>query len=259
MARKRVVQAFRELAAPRLRSEGFVGRQGHFVRRAGAVTQVVELQHSVYGGRLTANLGLGLEWLCPQLPWVRAPSLGPHAHDCIRWIRLGLVSPARADTWWSYEDSEQSAQDAVHALSEVLLVHGLPWLEIESTEQAFLRYAHDKLERSKSRRHPDGCFPELRLMAAVCAWSEDVEAASRYAGLARELWDEERARLATARSVYARRHPDRESLARVPDLLDELEQLTSTTRGEASFSAEEAARSRRSKSSPSAPSRAGRS
>ena len=142
----------------------------------------------------------------------------------------------------------------------MLLDHGVPWLENESGAQAFLRYAHDKLDRSKSARHPRGCFPELRLMAAVCAWCEVDEDARQYAQLARELWEEERARLAAARRVYAQRHPDRgTALAGVPDLLGELERLTSPTRVASVFSAEAAARERRSKSGSSAPSRAGRS
>lgn len=258
MARKEVVAAFREAVAPRLRAEGFVGRQGHYLRRQGAVTQVVELQHSVYGGRLTANLGLGLEWLAPQLPWVRAPTLGPHAHDCIRWVRLGLVSPARADTWWSFTDEDGSPEAAVEGLGRALIEHGLPWLDAESSEQAFLRYAKEKLDRSKSRRHPKGCFPELRLMAAVSAWSEDEAAAQRYAKLARKLWAEERERLANARQLYLHRHPDRApELEPVPDLLEELEQLTSPTTGSSPFSAEGARR--RSRSSSPAASREGRS
>jgi len=249
MSKQEVVQMFRELAAPDLRAVGFVGRQGHFLRRVGAVTQVVELQHSIYGGRVTANLGLGLEWLPPQIRWITPSSLGPHAHDCARWVRLGLVSAARADTWWSYSDEEESVQNAVQALSEVLLSSGLRWLETESSQDAFLRHAEVRLERSKSKRHPKGCFSELRVMAAVCAWNDDLRSARRYLDRASKLWDEEQARLQAARRVYRERHASPpENLAEVPDLLAELRAIISPTTDGSPFSAAQAARARRSKS-----------
>lgn len=250
MCKQEVVQVFRELAAPDLRGRGFVGRQGHFIRRVGAVTQVVELQHSIYGGRVTANLGLGLEWLPPQIRWITPSSLGPHAHDCVRWVRLGLVSPARADTWWSYTDEEGSAEQAVGLLRDILMRHGLAWLETESSQEAFLRHAEGRLERSKSQRHPKGCFPELRTMAAVCAWSGDLVAARRYRDRAVKLWEEEKARLHAARGVYLERHhkPD-QPLAGVPDLIKELEVIISPTTDDSPFSAEQAARARRLRSS----------
>ena len=252
MSRKEVIEAFRELAAPGLRAAGFVGRGGHYLRREGAVTHVVELQHSVYGGRFTVNLGLGLEWLHPQVRWIPQPALGPHAHDCTRWIRLGLVTPARADQWWSFSEDEGSVQDSVARLGEALLGPGLAWLEAESDHEAFLRFARDKLERSKSRRHPLGCFLELRLMAAVSAWTGALAAAETYCQHAGALRTEERARLAEARRLYRHRHPDRApELPKVPDLQKELEALILPTTGEARFSARlAAALQRRSRSLP---------
>lgn len=241
MTRALVTEAFREFGAPHLRSVGFVGRGGHFVRRQGAVTQVVELQHSVYGGRVTVNLGLGLEWLRPHIRWIRAPQLGPHAHDCTRWIRLGLVSPARADTWWSFGEDEDRLVDAVQAMSGTLIDHGLPWLEEYSARESFLRYAHDKLERSRSPHRPRGSFLELRLMAAICAWCGDTRTAKRHAQAAAKLWPTESDRLQQARETYLRKHSsDKAALPGVPELLDELRGLIEPE-GEDAFDAAQAA------------------
>jgi hypothetical protein len=252
MSRKQVIEAFREHVAPGLRAAGFVGRGGHFVRRHGAVTHVVELQHSIYGGRFTVNLGLGLEWLHPQVRWVPEPALGPHAHDCTRWVRLGLVTPARADVWWSFTEEEGSLEDTAARLNADLDQYGLPWLEAESAQAAFLRFARDKLERSRSRQHPLGCFLELRLMAAVLAWSGERAEAEHFCQQAGALWNEERARMAEARRLYRHRHPDRaEGLVPVPDLQEELEALIAPTTGGAPFSASAAAAAaRRSRSGP---------
>lgn len=249
MSKKAVIEAFRAHVVPDLRAVGFVGRQGHYLRRQGAVTHVVELQHSIYGGRFTVNLGLGLEWLHPQVRWIPEPVLGPHAHDCTRWVRLGLVTPVRADVWWSFVEDEGSLEETMTRVAADLREHGLPWLEAESDEEAFLRFARDKLERSRSRQHPLGCFIELRLMAAVLAWRGDAAEAEHFCQQAGALWNEERARLAEARRLYRHRHPDRApELPQVPDLQQELEDLIEPTTGDSAFSASAAAAVRRSRS-----------
>src|SRR5688572_18638012 len=98
---------FRLRVGPSLRGMGFQGRYGHWVRSVAGITQVVELQHSVYGGRVTVNLGLDLDILKPMLRWMDRPALGPHAHDCTRWVRIGLTMPEATDVWWPF-----SAEDA---------------------------------------------------------------------------------------------------------------------------------------------------
>jgi hypothetical protein len=245
MPKQEVIKAFYEFAVPDLRNLGFVGDEGHFLRRVGAVTQVIELQHSVYGGRVTVNLGLGLEWMPAQIRWVPPAVLGPHAHDCARWVRLGLVSPARKDTWWTFTEDETSAPQAVGALAETLLHSGLHWLDNEQASESFAKHALERLERSKSKRNPSGAFQELRMMGAIAAWQKDDEAAQRYLELAKKTWGEEKARLQGARQVYKNRHAQTKDLAEVPDLLQELSEIISPTTGAYHFSAELAAEERR--------------
>ncbi len=247
MPKQEVINAFHEFAVPDLRRAGFVGDEGHFLRRVGAVTQVIELQHSVYGGRVTVNLGLGLEWLPAQIRWVPPAVLGPHAHDCARWVRLGLVSPARKDTWWTFTEDEESAPQAVGALTDTLLNSGLRWFEVEQAAEEFSKHGLERLERSKNKRNPKGGFQELRMMAAISAWQEDNEAAQLYLGLAKKTWSDEKARLQGARQVYKNRHAKTRDLAEVPDLLQELSEIISPTTGAYHFSAELAADERRSK------------
>ncbi len=236
MSKAKALKAFRRRVVAPLKAAGFEGPRGHFVRRWGAVTQIIELQHSIYGGRMTANLGLDLEWLRPEIRWIPRPALGPHAHDAIRWVRVGLVSPERSDHWWSFEDDPDSLETAGDGLAEAILDHGLPWLEAESEQESFLRHAEERRRRSTSPRHPEGCFAELRLVAAVHAWRGDRAAAEHYAALARALWPTEKARLQAARRSYRERHANGpQRLPRVPDLLGELERLIVPTRAGSAF------------------------
>lgn len=247
-AKSAVVAAFRRHCSPALKAQGFVGSRGHFVRRQGAVTQVIELQHSIYGGRITANLGLDLEWLRPLVRWIPQPALGPHAHDATRWVRIGIVSPAKADVWWSYADETESVDDACRNLARAILEYGVRWMESESAREAFLQYAQEKLVRSQSPVRPHGSFLELRLMAAVCAWRGEFASAHEHAAHAAQLWTEERERLVNARKIYKKRHPSDVRLVGVPNLVRELERIISPTTGARAFSPP-ARKKRRSKSS----------
>ncbi len=238
MSKAKALRAFRRYVAAPLKAAGFEGPRGHFVRRVGAVTQIVELQHSIYGGRMTANLGLDLEWLRPEIRWIPRPSLGPHAHDAVRWIRVGLVGTDPADRWWSFLNDPESLEQAGQGLAAAILQDGLPWLDGESRAEAFLQHAEERRRRSLSQQFPHGCFPELRLLAAIHAWLGDRVEASRYFDLARGQWPVEKARLQAARRTYRERHPDAaERLARVPDLLGELGRLIEPTRGASAFQA----------------------
>lgn len=228
MSKTKVVAAFRRHAGPALAAQGFTGGRGHYVRRQGAVTQVIELQHSIYGGRVTANLGLDLEWLKPYVRWIPSPAVGPHAHDATRWVRVGIVSPAKADVWWSFAD-ESEIEDCTKNLARAVLEYGVPWLDAKSGRDAFRSYAEEKLERSRSSMRPHGSFLELRLMAAVCAWRGELTIAAQHAGWAAELWNEERERLVNARALYKKRHPEQPRLAGVPNLVQELERLIGST------------------------------
>lgn len=236
MSKGRALKAFRHYAVGPLKAIGFEGPRGHFVRRQGAVTQIVELQYSIYGGRITANLGLDLEWLRPEIRWISPPALGPHAHDATRWVRVGLVGPERSDQWWRFDDAPESLEAAGLGLARAILDHGLPWMETESCAESFLRHAEDRRRRSSSERHPEGCFAEVRLVAAVHAWLGDRRAAEHYLGLARSLWPNEKARLQAARRAYRERHADSPAkIPRVPDLVRELERIIEPTRGASVF------------------------
>ena len=236
MSKAKALKAFRRYAVSPLKAAGFEGPRGHFVRRVGAVTQIVELQHSIYGGRITANLGLDLEWLRPEIRWIPRPVLGPHAHDAVRWIRIGLVGPEHADEWWSFQDDPESLEQAGVGLTQAIVEHGLPWLDEQSHGEFFLKHAEERRRRSKSDRNPHGSFAEVRLLAAVNAWLGNRKEAKRHLLLARRLWPTEKARLQAARRMYRQRHPQTQvRLARVPDLLRELERLIEPTRGASVF------------------------
>lgn len=214
-----------------LRRRGFGGEPGHYVRREGDVTQVVELQTSVYGARVTANLGLDLAWLEPAVRWVHSPAHGPHAHEAVRWVRVGVAAPSGRDHWWSFE-SQEELETAVSELGRVILEHGLTWLAREADRRAFLRDAEQRVDRSKGPRHPHGRFAELRLLAAVLAWNGRLEEARAIAELARSCWDEERQRLASALSQFkGRRAGATGPNLSVPDLARELDRLISPTTG----------------------------
>lgn len=209
---------------PALEAAGFRADGAHFVRRVDGVDHVVELQHSVYGARVTVNLGLDLAFLRPLSRWLPRPALGPKAHDCARWIRVGAAASG-PDLWWSYEE-----QLATEELVAKVVCEGLPWLDREGTAAAFSAHALRGLERSKNRAQPDGGYLELRLLAAVFAWTGDFEAAREVAQTARAQWPRERERLVMARGIYRRRASSRR-LAPVPDLQGELERLSAPTTG----------------------------
>jgi hypothetical protein len=246
MSKQEVLAAFRRWVEPGLRESGFGGRRGHMIRRAGGVTQVVELQHSIYGERFTANLGLDLEWLKPTIRWIPRPAAGPHAHDSTRWIRIGLCSPEKVDHWWSYGVESAGIEAAMRSLAEHLSTSGVPWIDRQSEPPSFIDYAREQMERSRSDRHPDGGFIELRLMAAVLAWHGDREQALKFANRARAIWSEEKDRLEKARLIYKKKHPGQGRLPTVPNLLLELEELISPTTGESPFVARAPSSRRRS-------------
>lgn len=252
MSRKRVLLAFKEEVEPELKQLGFTGRRGHLVRNDGPVSQVIELQYSIYGGRLTANLGLDLSFLKPLVRWIAQPALGPHAHDSTRWIRIGLVRPERSDHWWSFEPgSEEAAVKAVRELGQALLDHGVHWLESESPCEAFLRYAETKVERGRCPSKPDGTYLDLRLHAAVLAWSGAHREARECAERARSCWEDERERLATARAEF-QKLKSLKRMPSVPDIQGELDELiTATTKVSRSGpSARASSPRRRSRSAP---------
>jgi hypothetical protein len=229
--RRRFLDAFESRVAPELRRRGFDGAEGHFVRRRDDVTQVVELQLSIYGFRVTANLGLDLAWLEPAVRWVHPPKIGPHAHEAVRWVRLGIAGSTGRDHWWSFEDEENLALALAELESEILL-SGVQWLERESDRSAFLRDAEARVDRSKGPRHPEGRFAELRLLAAVLAWNGRVDEARRAAEHARACWDEERQKLSKALTHFSNRYPSSDGRApTVPDLARELDRLISPTTG----------------------------
>jgi hypothetical protein len=221
--RQAFLDAFDQRIGTLLRADDFRGNAGHYVARSQDVERVVEVQLSIYGARVTANLGLNLAWLLPAVRWVSAPELGPHAHECVRWVRLGIVGAKAHDHWWSFETPEER-DVALEELRAEIFGPGRAWLLAESTQESFLRDAEARVARSKGPRHPSGRFAELRLYAAVLAWAGRVEEARRTAAQARSLWPEERDRLARALALFQDRYPPtKPDAAAVPDLLGELD------------------------------------
>src|SRR5688572_29776101 len=145
-----------------------------------------------------------------DLRWIPRPSVGPHAHDCIRWIRIGLCSPEKSDRWWSYGADSGGLEPAMLSLAEHLSGSGVQWIDRQSEPPNFIEYAREQMERSRSDRHPDGGFVELRLMAAVLAWHGDRDQALKFANRARAIWSEEKERLTKARQLYQKKQ-DRKS------------------------------------------------
>ena len=231
--RRRVEEAAGRALEAVLADEGFAREGAQLVRRARGVVEVVEVQHSIYGGRVTANLGLDLVFLRPLVRWVPRPSLGPHAHDCVRWLRVGLAGEQRGDRWWTYEaEDPASIAAAAASLAEEVAGPGRGWLVRERTPAAFLAHAERAVERSRSRAQPDGGYLELRLLAAVHAWRGDFERGREVCRVAGCSWEGERARLVPARTIYRRRHPAAAArLPPVPPLQRELERLTEPTTG----------------------------
>ncbi len=223
--RARVQDAVAQRLSAQLVPLGFVVSGAHAVRRRGEGVEVVELQHAVYGPRITANLGLSLESLGSVLRWLPTLPFGPHAHECARWSRVSLAEAGGQDRWWTYEsDSVESAADA---LVDRIVATGVPWLEREGTQDAWLRHGLAAVSRTRSPRCPEGGFFELRLMSAVHAWRSEMDLARARFREAAALWPDERARLAAARAVYARR-ADR-PVSELPDLLAELQGLIGPT------------------------------
>jgi len=231
MERRSFNECFAREVEPALAARGFRGAEGHLVRRVGDVEQVIEVQLSVYGTRVTANLGLHPAWLEPVIRWVSPSRFGPRAHDCIRWIRLGLAGPRGRDHWWSF-DTEPELARAIAEMKLELLGPGLEWLERSSARESFLADARARLERSKGPKHPHGRFGELRVYSAILAWGGAYADARQMADHARVHWDEERARLEKALAQFQDRYPPMVvPEGQIPDLPAELDRLISPTRG----------------------------
>lgn len=129
--------------------------------------------------------------------------------------------------WWSY-GSERELAVACEGMLNALLAHGLPWFEEKSSREAFLAHAFERVERSRSPRHPEGRWAELRVFAATLAWNERTDEARRVAELAASLWHEESARLDAARARFAR--AARCDVAAIPNLQDDLVTLVTSPR-----------------------------
>lgn len=208
--------------APMLEKRGFAGKAGHWVRRFD-VFQVVEVQHSIYGKKITVNLGIDLPWLPPAARWIPRPARGPHAHDCLRWVRIGRLLEEPEDRWWSYE-LKADADVAGEEITELIERRALVWLEHESERPSFLEYAKERLERSKGPRAPEGRYLELRMLAAVLAWNHLFDQAHEVVELSRAAWPDAREKLSAARRTFGEKHKGA-SLVGVPNLPRELDDL----------------------------------
>jgi hypothetical protein len=138
-----------------------------------------------------------------------------------------MVGPEEADRWWSFSEAEShTCEEAALGLGDAVIGHGLRWLDIEAAGPSFLNHAEDRVALSRSPRHPQGRFAELRVLAAVQAWNGLHEDARITAELARACWAEEKARLLRARTHYrANIAPQGARVSSVPDLVSELDRL----------------------------------
>lgn len=185
--------------------------------------QVVEFQPSIYGARCTVNFGLDLRFLEPLAPWIPRPRLGPHAQDCLRWVRLGDLLPGQVDLWWSFGDPEARRRSG-EAIARLVERHGLAWLDAEATPEAFLAYAASRLQRSRSPRRPSGRFEELRIYAAVAAWNGRHPDAARVLEACARAWPGEREQLEEARRAFMAA-TGKKRVPKVPDGLSGLAAL----------------------------------
>lgn len=225
---ERLTNLIRSVLVPMLEPAGFVHRELHFVRNEGEVIEVVEVQPSIYGSRFTVNFGLDLEFLEPLAPWIPRPKLGPHAQDCLRWIRLGELLPGQEDRWWSFE-SEHARQASGNEIASLVAKYGLKWLTRHRKKDAFFRHAEARLARSRSPRRPFGRFEELRLYCAIAAWTERDAEVANVVEACRRTWPAEREHLEEARRLFLAA-TGRRRAPKVPDGLSALLTYVESTR-----------------------------
>jgi hypothetical protein len=146
--------------APSLKAEGFKKRRHSFNRTTEpGVTQVVHFQMgpsdppgttyfppvrvNLYG-KFTLNLGVFLDDVHYALGTGPVPAW-INEYDCQLRQRIGLLLPAREDTWWSLDDVD--AASAV--VGDALGGYGFAWLDGVRTRHAIVS-RYDLAGRSAS-------------------------------------------------------------------------------------------------------------
>ena len=119
-----------------LRPAGFRRRGSRFLRDVGDVVHLVQLQSSTQSTaaalRMTANLGVFSPVVDRALGGTIAEPTEP---DCHWRERLGFLTPANSDVWWTVRESKNAAAVA-DELKRDLAQGGLPTLDRLASTQA---------------------------------------------------------------------------------------------------------------------------
>lgn len=156
--------------APPLKADGYRKDGRTFRRERERCIHVVNLQSSRSSTadevRFTMNVGVYFRQVHALLAGCGGPGRrGPTEADCTIRARIGPLSPARSDTWWTA--TRGSTPEALRALADELREayerHARPWLDRVSD----LRDTLDEVER----------IGDLRTAAAIQLVLGDVAAA----------------------------------------------------------------------------------
>ncbi len=148
-------EAMGEVIAPVLAGMGFRRGRGRAFRRLaadGSAAQLVEFQlgQRALAGRFTVNLGV---FLAADAPGVAAVDAREYHCAPHRRSRLGMLAAPRhprlaamplvgavfgpKDRWWPVGGGPDRAARSLSAVRDLLVAHGLPWLQRMSPEHAF--------------------------------------------------------------------------------------------------------------------------
>ncbi len=174
MSRKRIRQFDRQLraeVAPKLLQRNFTFSDRTFrraVTHEGTIsTQIVEFQvgQKRLSGKFTVNLAVYNADVSSQS--LSPSTTEPHSYDCQFDLvqRLGFFRPPQltlfdrllrrtriaTDYWWMQHENAQLMRRELNDVEEVLLAHGLTWLETHTSLSAF-RWARRQRELRKLKK-----------------------------------------------------------------------------------------------------------
>ena len=135
----------RDFISPALRRVGFKGSGGTYVLPDDDQWVLVGFQRSVWGDRhetrFTANLTVASKdgWARrrrEEPTWPKRPAANTRYGSSIWQSRIGLILPARVDTWWTIRPDSNLASLASDVLA-ALRDHGLPALQEQLSKTAY--------------------------------------------------------------------------------------------------------------------------